>query len=407
MPVVCDTVRTRWLLWALGAASVTATVVRALFLAHVPHQTDIDVYLLGGRHVFSPSLYTVRSAWAGLPFLYPPFAGLLFLPLDAFTAGTAQLIWAVGNAGTLVAFTILSVHAVRPDLPRRTAVAWGAVLVFPAYLLQPVHLNFDLGQINIMLVALIFFDLTTSRRIGRWTVPEGVATGIAAAIKLTPLIFVPYLWMVGRRRSAGRLTGTFAAIAAAMFVLSPGASWAYWTKDAYQADKVGVAFTSDQNVTALAIRLNHAMVSNLVLLPILAVIGVAGLALAIWAHRVSSPVLGILVCGVTGLLVSPISWSHHMVWVVPGLLWLVVGADRPRFGWLWALGGTWLFWRAPIWWVPHAALQGYHEHGWGLLEGNSYLLALVVFMVGVAVMLWRRTARAGVAAVAERVEASP
>ena len=58
----------------------------------------------------------------------------------------------------------------------------------------------------------------------------------------------------------------------------------------------------------------------------------AGLLLAAQAHRRSSPLLGVLVCAATCLLVSPISWVHHLVWVVPAILWLAFAPDRPRFG---------------------------------------------------------------------------
>jgi alpha-1,2-mannosyltransferase len=117
---------------------------------------------------------------------------------------------------------------------------------------------------------------------------------------------------------------------------------------------------------------------------------VAGVLLAAWAYRSSSSYVGILVCATTGLLASPITWAHHMVWVVPVLIWLVLAPDRPRGGLLWAVAGYALFWWAPIWRVPNGGNNELHEHGWQLLEGNSFFLAAVVFMVGVAVMLWKR-----------------
>ena len=48
-----------------------------------------------------------------------------------------------------------------------------------------------------MLLALVLVDLGYD--LGRW---RGVAIGVAAGVKLTPLIFIPYLWLIGRRRAA-------------------------------------------------------------------------------------------------------------------------------------------------------------------------------------------------------------
>jgi hypothetical protein len=130
--------------------------------------------------------------------------------------------------------------------------------------------------------------------------------------------------------------------------------------------------------------------------PVLVIIAVGGLSLAAWAHRRSSVVLGLLVCATTGLIISPITWVHHMVWVVPVIIWLAAGADRPRWGRWMAAFATVLFVAAPIWWVPtswrvttHA--PELHQSSWQLLFGNSFLFAMLAFLAGVGVMLVRRS----------------
>ena len=82
-----------------------------------------------------------------------------------------------------------------------------------------------------------------------------------------------------------------------------------------------------------------------------------------------------------------------MVWVVPVLIWLVWGSDRPAGGRLWAAGRRRLFWWAPIWHVPNGANVELSEHGWQLVWGNSFFYAMVVFMVGISVMLTVRRHR--------------
>jgi hypothetical protein len=119
-------------------------------------------------------------------------------------------------------------------------------------------------------------------------------------------------------------------------------------------------------------------------------VGVSGVVLAAWAHRTSSRLLAVLVCAATGLLVSPISWDHHMVWVIPVIGWLWLGHDRPKFGRLWAIATAVLFWQAPIWWVPQDNGTQFSLHGLNLFYGNSFFFATLLFLVGIAVMLTLR-----------------
>jgi hypothetical protein len=130
------------------------------------------------------------------------------------------------------------------------------------------------------------------------------------------------------------------------------------------------------------------------MLPILLVAAAGGLWLASVAHRRSSPMLGVLICAGTCLLVSPISWAHHMVWVVPAILWLALADDRPRLGRALAAGTAVLFWCAPIWWVPYKNTSDLHLNTVQLLAGNSFFLATVVFLCGAAVLITRRRASA-------------
>ena len=57
--------------------------------------------------------------------------------------------------------------------------------------------------------------------------------------------------------------------------------------------------------------------------------------------------LGLLVVEATESLASPVSWSHHFIWVVLLVAWLALAEDRPRYGEWYALGVAVLFWAAP------------------------------------------------------------
>ena len=325
-------------------------------------QLDMATYLLGAHHEVDGRLYQVSlSVPPHLPFTYPPFAALAFAPLTVLSEPSAQVVWSLVSVAALFALLYLSVRAVRPQLPANQMIRWSLVLMTPAYLLEPVRLTFYFGQVNVVLAAMVLADLTGHLRLGGRTLPRGVLLGAAAAVKLVPLVFVPYLFVTRQTRAAWVALATMVGCTLVAGLTDPRVSWSYWTKYA-------------------------------------AVVLVAGIALAAWASRVSSRFLGILVCATTGLLVSPITWAHHLVWVAPVLVWLVWGRDRPAGGRLWAAATAAVFWWGPIWSVPNGNGSELHEHGWQLLAGNSFFLATVVFMVGVAAMLWRRQRLAGMVA---------
>jgi alpha-1,2-mannosyltransferase len=141
---------------------------------------------------------------------------------------------------------------------------------------------------------------------------------------------------------------------------------------------------------------------------------IAGLAAAALLYRARQPVPAMLACALTGLLVSPLSWDHHWVWVAPGLaLLLHLGATAAgrlvRFGWwaaaavLFGVFACWpQFWNFPqaaltpaglVWYAPGSyfatgSKPWYHEfhwHGLQLLAGNSFVLAGLAGLAALAV----------------------
>jgi alpha-1,2-mannosyltransferase len=385
----------RWLPAVLSAAGALGL---SLYLAFRNYQVDIDVYRMGGRHLLLSDLYSVKFGNSGLLFTYTPFAALVFASFGLrLGIWSLQCVWAITNIVALAALLYLSIHIVVPRLRRKQVVRWALLLLLPALALNPVFNTVGLGQINLVLCLLITWDLATERRIGSRQLPLGIATGLAAAIKLTPIIFVPYLIITRRARGALYAVITFIACEAVAFFVTPGDSWTYWTRDILDSKRAGaLLYTSDQNLSSVLQRMHHGPLSAWVLAPSLVVIGVGGMALGAWAHRRSSVVLGLLVGATTGLIISPITWVHHMVWVVPVIIWLAAGADRPRQGRLLAGCTAVLFIAAPIWWVPtswkvtnHA--PELHQNLWQFFAGNSFLLAMLGFLVGVAVMLLRRS----------------
>ena len=384
--------------WGPALVSFAAALAYSLYIALRTYEVDLGVYLrLGGRYVFTSHLYSLGLPNTSLLFTYPPFAALLFAPWQRTfsTVDSVQTVWTLCNLVALVALLVLCLRVVQPDSGRVRAVRLALVLTLPALLLNPVLVTVGFGQVNLVVTLLVMWDLLSSRRIGRWQAPLGIAIGLAAAVKLTPLLFVPYLVLTRRFRGAVNCMLTFLACELVTLVVSPASSKAYWTQALFKPGRAGeLSFVGNQNLSAALERLDHGFLDITVMLPILLVAAAGGLWLASVAHRRSSPMLGVLICAGTCLLVSPVSWAHHMVWVVPAILWLALADDRPRLGRALAAGTAVLFWCAPIWWVPYKNTSDLHLNAVQLLAGNSFFLATAVFLCGAAVLITRRRANA-------------
>lgn len=378
-----------------AACSVTWTLVRVWLTTYRSLQLDLDVYLLGAQHLTDGSLYHVSLPFAPfLPYTYPPFSAIAFLPLTWLPHQAAQLAWAGLNVVALAGIVALSLRALRPDLRGRTLALWTLVALGPAFSLEPVWLTFNYGQINLVLTVAILADLTGHLRCRGRTLPRGILLGMAAAIKLIPLVFVAYLFVTRQTRAAWASVGTFLACTALAFVVAPATSWSYWTRYATDASRVGgVWFVSNQSLRGMLDRFSHVALGALVPTVVALFIFLGGLGVARRAYRESSAFLGILVAADTGLLVSPITWAHHMVWVVPILLWLLLGQDRPRYGPAIALVGAIVFWWAPIWHVPFGGTSELHENAGQLIISNAFGLAALAFLIGIAAMIHLRRRR--------------
>ena len=307
------------------------------------------------------------------------------------SVGSVQAVWTMCNVAALVGVLVLSVRLVKPSLDRMATWRLALALSLPALLLNPVLITIGFGQVNLFVTFLVMWDLLSDRRIGTRQMPLGVATGLAAAVKLTPLLFLPYLVLTRRWRGALTCGLTFGACELVTFAVSPTSSKAYWTKAIFKPGRAGdLSIVDNQNLWGVLDRLTHGVLPDAVVLPLLIVTAAAGLLLAAQAHRRSSPLLGVLICATTCLVVSPISWVHHMVWVVPAILWLAFAPDRPRWGRILAAATALLFWSAPVWWVPYKNTSDLHLNPLQLLAGNSFFIAMILFLAGAAVLVRRR-----------------
>jgi alpha-1,2-mannosyltransferase len=356
---------------AAFALALARFILHAIEPSFVTRMFDLGIYRDGGlivRHAYHfrsghpTPLYDWVSPGGGNPFTYPPFAAAIFAAASFLSP--LVLAWGMTVLSLAALVCALWLTLAGMGLPRSRARS-GALLAASAVALwtQPVQSNLGLGQINLLLMAAVIWDLRPSRpelaaikasgasagaaMAGAgspwWT---GIATGIAAGIKLTPLIFIPYLLVTRRFRQAGVAAGAFAVTVGIGFAVMPGASATYWQSGlldrANGTPKANVEFffasAWNQSLRGYLSRLlQHAQVAVGPWLIAAGLTLVIGLVCAAWLHRDGYPMLGVLACAVTGLLISPVSWLHHWVWAAP---WVAVLGGMA----LLARGASWRVW---------------------------------------------------------------
>jgi alpha-1,2-mannosyltransferase len=429
----------------LLAGVIAFAAALAAYLAYVAihplwwmfNLVDLHVYVAGGliaRHVqpvYNPHLATPLYGWQGFPgatlqFTYPPFAAVVFAAVSFIPWSALQPLSVAANIGLLLValwttFRALGCRGVQARL--------GATLLTGAVVLwtEPVLRTIYFGQINIALMALILWDLTQpDTRASRWW--KGAGVGIAAGIKLVPLIFIPYLLLARKFRQAAVATGVFAVTIIAGFVVLPADSRRWWLHGLFlDSHRTGfIPWGGGQSLRAWLARTIGGIAAAEPAWVVVAVLaGAAGLASAAILDLAGHQMAGILTCALTGLLVSPVTWDHHWVWVAPAVATAgyyavsAMQADAHRTWWraavrwpaigFWALAagiigvyGAWpdSLWNKPwaashfafglIWMAPNSKtaifpvdepyFREYHWTGWYWLGGNSFVLGGLVLL---------------------------
>jgi alpha-1,2-mannosyltransferase len=287
-----------------GPALAAQAVVFALWPDAHALLIDLQVYRAGGEHVLAGAPLYRGGVLLDLPFVYPPFAAVLFAPLALLPLGLLKVLW----TGAGIALLVHVVHRCAP----RAGLPVAVLVALVATALDPVRTTLYLGQINIVLLALVVGDLL-GRPGGRL---RGVGVGLAAAVKLTPLLFVGYLLVTRRWRAAATALATFVAAGALGFLFAPADSVAFWFEGTFlAADRISdVAGPSNHSLNGLLARLGAA---DLLWLVGAAALGACTIALAVRAHRSGEEVLALTLCGLASAALAPFAWSHHYVWVVP------------------------------------------------------------------------------------------
>ncbi|GAA3960673.1 glycosyltransferase 87 family protein [Gordonia caeni] len=356
--------------------------------------------VLDGRPLYDEPVFKV---WR---FTYAPFGALVMLPLGLLGRWEAMRVMEGVNVLCLALLVFLSLRAL--GLRRDDARFWGttAALTIAVSVLEPVRTTIWNGQINLVLAVLVVGCLTLP--LGRW---RGIGVGVAAGIKLTPLFFLCYLAVTRQWRAAVVVLATFAATVLIGLAVLRDEAWRFWTGTLNDTSRIGpLDAIANQSFHGFFVRLGTLGVwqaPDWLWLPVGVVLAVLGLYTVWRAHRAGATLLAVTLTGMTACAVSPFSWGHHWVWVVPLMVIALVTAggaarrDRPV---------TWLWWLLPA--GIAAAMFSWHvqlmedgravyrfgsyrlfwqvdAHGWhaaaAVIGSGAYLW---VFLAALAVTLW-------------------
>ncbi|MFT3661347.1 MAG: glycosyltransferase 87 family protein [Gordonia sp. (in: high G+C Gram-positive bacteria)] len=369
-----------------GAAALLAlTTVIGLWLGVWHGYLDLMVYRLGAQTWLDGDDLYGRLPPIGdirLPFTYPPLAAIAFAPLALMSPGAASaLMFLLSLAAIgLTCWLVLARVAPRTDTGTRLATVL-TVLAFAEYC-EPVRETLSFGQVNAILMAAVAFDVLN--RVPRW--PRGILIGIAISIKLTPAGFL--LFFLLRRDRRALVTTVAAALASigAAWWIAPGDSREYWFSTLAETGRIGAPyFAGNQSLKGLVFRLGLAESTSTILW-----LGLSALAVvlaAVWMRRLladDDPVTALLVNAGVILLISPVSWTHHWVWVVPAVLValaaIVRGRRDLRFVGVVAFV-TILFYVGPHWLMPSRKDRELAWSWWQWIVGDLYALVTVTILI--------------------------
>jgi alpha-1,2-mannosyltransferase len=359
-----------------------------------PYRIDLNVYRIGsGVWLRGGNLYgalPLTSSGARLPFSYPPIAAVLLTPLALVPMPVAvTLLTMVTIALTALVLSVFLRSAVFCSGP---TVSWWTVLwLLPVTLfLEPVRNTLSYGQVDVALMALVAADCLV---VGpRW--PRGALVGIAAAVKLTPAVFVLFFLLRRDWRAAGLAGVSFCACAGIGFVLAWHDSVEYWTSVIFQVSRAGsAAYAANQSIQGVLARAGldpHSpagAVTWLVLSAVVVTLACLGMRRALAA---SADAWALSLNAFAGLLISPISWSHHWVWGELAVLALAILGGRGagplpgRLGWAIAAVGAVMFALSPQWWFPSGGNRELLWTAWEQAVGSSYVIFAAVVLLAAA-----------------------
>lgn len=351
------------------------------------YHIDIDVYREGGRAFLrGENLYTQDYSVGGikLPFTYPPISAILFAPLAWVPLSFGAVVFDLASTIVLWWCLVIVIRHAAPTMPARLT----ALVALPAVLfLEPITETLDFVQVNIFLMALVLVDTLTKKP---W-LPRGVWIGFAAAVKLTPAVFGLYFLLRKDWKSAGVAVGSGVGFTALAWLISPENSKEYWFNTLTDPSRIGgLEYAGNQSLRGLLFRFfGEGPSETMWKLSLLIVIG-----LIAWAMLRAQPAVAVTLNSLVALLCSPVSWSHHWVWIVPALVLFAAAMGHSRLAGIAFVTIAFLGLFPPHWML---SINDGAELQWNFAQqfaGSSYVIVSLVVIFTLIVYAQKRKSAA-------------
>ena len=320
-----------------------------------------------------------QSLW---PFTYTPLAAWIISPLTrlSYQSATVLLVIATPLCTAVATHVVLRRSGVGPRTSHSLA-PWIALIGVIA--LEPFPKTMEYGQVNAILMALVAVDLLAIPGHSKW---RGALSGLAAAIKLTPAVAILVLLVRREWRAAATMVGSAVGLTVLAGLFAPTETRQFFTWAMWDPGRAGFAdYSGNQNLKGAIARAlpESAWNPTWAVCSLLTVVAAWFLCRRLDRLREADDKAGdigpiltlqVSVVMVLGLLISPISWSHHWVWCLPTLMSVGAAAWRWRSTVLGVAGvaGIAVFVLAMQWWFPE---QNHVEQGWpawAKFVGSSY-----------------------------------
>ncbi|MFI9509625.1 glycosyltransferase 87 family protein [Nocardia sp. NPDC052566] len=360
---------------------------------------DLQVYrigidaLLDGSNMYGELPQTTLGI--SLPFIYPPFAALALMPFAVLPWDAAAFGFFLSSTIALAVTLYMVARRIWPERSQRQIALFATACAAPlAMLLEPTRSTLDFGQVNLLLMVLVAADCLALTP--RWR--RGMLIGIAAAIKLTPAAFVLYFLVRKDYKAAATAAVTGGLATLAGFLVLPRESVKYWFGGLGNVSGLsGSSFHTNQSIQAVLSRFDVPKPAFTILWLL---ISAALLLLVVPAMRraADAPAIALACNAVFTLLVSPISWSHHWVWIAPGLFAMAGYAIQlpRRRAIVWSVVvvvTAAVFIYGPQNWLPGGDRREIAWTPWQHVIGNTYVW-LSVLLVALYLVASRRAATA-------------
>ncbi|MBI9000879.1 glycosyltransferase 87 family protein [Corynebacterium sp. CCM 9185] len=389
----------------VAPAAFRATAVLAVIISVIPmvfntshpnnqqllrYHIDFDVYRSGGRALIDGIPLYTRSFPVGgieLPFTYPPLAAIFFAPTALLDRDLGAALLNIVSVAALWWCLVVVIDRIRPDWEPSTSRTMALILLAFLLRLEPVTETLNFAQVNILLMAAVILDILSRHN----RIPRGTLIGLAAAIKLTPAVFGLYFLVRRDWRSAGICALSGIGFTALAWVITPTNSTEYWLHTLSDPDRIGeLSYSGNQSIRgALARVVGDELQTPLWFLAVLILLVAVVVAMR-RTVRHGALFGAVLLNATVALLCSPVSWTHHWVWIAPIVVVLgfrAVDLSGTRAGAL-ALWLTVLFITAGVT-APHWTLPTRGpEESWSPpahIIGDTYVLLALLLIVSATV----------------------